>query len=129
VDTAGLKPLKGREFRSARAFVEAVDESGFEGSVSDRTLLGYARLNHIYVDPEKFSSLDRDWLSPGQIIAIERLHGQEFTHGWQFAKVLAVESPDWAKRDSKTIHKLYNKDLDKQLDYVYRSFAGSPDRR
>jgi PiT family inorganic phosphate transporter len=129
VDSAALKPLEGREFRSARAFVQAVDETGFEGPVSERTLLGYAKLNHIYVNPEKFSSLDRDWLSSGQISAIERLHGREFTHGWQLARVLAADSPDWAKRESKAINKLYNKELDKQLEYVYRGFAGLPDRR
>jgi PiT family inorganic phosphate transporter len=129
VDTTALNPLKGREFRSARAFVRGADETGFEGPVSASTLLGYARLNHIYIDPERFPSLDRDWLSPRQIAAIEGLAGQEFTHGWQLAKVLAAESPDWKKRDNKTVHKLYNRELDKQLDYVYRSFAGLPDRR
>lgn len=40
-----------------------------------------------------------------------------------------MDSPEWKKKDNKTINKLYNKELDKQLDYVYRSFAGFPDRR
>ena len=97
--------------------------------MSDRELLGYARLNHIYIDPKKFSSLDRDWLSSGQIIAVEGLEGQEFAHGWQLARVLAAASRDWTKKENTAIHKLYNKELDKKLNYVYRSFAGFPDRR
>ena len=128
VDATALRPLKGREFRSARAFVQAVDEIGFDESASDRTLLGYARLNHIYIDPTRYSSLGRDWLSAGQIGAIETLEGREFAHGWQLADALAVISPEWRKKANKTINKLYNKELDKQLAYVYRSFAGFADQ-
>jgi hypothetical protein len=68
-------------------------------------------------------------LSSGQIAAIEALDGREFVHGWQLANVLATGSPGWMKKENKTINKLYNKELDKQLDYVYRVFAGFPDRR
>ena len=129
VDATALKPLEGREFRSARAFVQGVDETGFHGPLSERTLLGYARLNHIYIDAERFPSLDRDWLSSGQIAAIEALDGREFAHGWQLENVLATGSPEWMKKENKTINKLYNQELDKQLNYVYRVFAGFPDRR
>ena len=129
VDTAALEPLKGREFRSARAFMQAVDEIGFKGPVSDRTLRDYAELNHIYLDPEKISSLDRDWLDSEQISAIDRLAGQQFSHGWQLARALAAESPQWSKKDDKTINKLYNRELDRKVDYVSRTFAGFPDRR
>jgi len=129
VDASALKTLEGREFRSARAFVQAVDDTDFGDEVSDRALLAYARLNHIFIDPRKFSSLDRDWLSDGQMAAIHTFTGREFAHGWQLASALAMDSPEWKKKDNKTINKLYNKELDKQLDYVYRSFAGFPDRR
>ncbi len=129
VETAALEPLKGREFRSARAFMQAVNETGFKGPLSDRTLREYAELNHIYLDPEKVSSLDRDWLDPEQISAIGRLAGQQFSHAWQLARALAAESPKWSKKDGKTIHKLYNRELDRKVDYVSRIFAGFPDRR
>jgi PiT family inorganic phosphate transporter len=129
VDTAALEPLKGREFRSARAFMQAVDKTGFKGSVSGRELRDYAELNHIYVDLEKFPSLDRDWLDREQIAAIHRLAGQQFSHGWQLARALAAESPQWWKKDDKTIHKLYNRELDRKLDYLFRTFAGFPDGR
>jgi PiT family inorganic phosphate transporter len=129
VDTAALGPLKGREFRSARAFMQAVDETGFKGPVSDRTLRDYAELNHIYLDPDKISSLDREWLSPEQIVVIDRLAGQQFSHGWQLARALAAESPQWSKKNDKTINKLYNRELDRKLNYLSTTFAGFPDRR
>jgi hypothetical protein len=97
--------------------------------VSDRALRDYAELNHIYLDPQKISSLDDDWLSPEQIVAIYRLAGQQFSHGWQLARTLAAESPQWTKKDDKTIHKLYNRELDRKLDYVFRTFAGFADGR
>ena len=129
VDTAALEPLKGREFRSARAFSQAIDETGYEGSASGHRLRDYAELKHIYVDPEKLSSLDRDWLSTEQISAIEDLEGQEFAHRWQLAEAVAARSPQWTRKEDKTVYKLYNKELDKKLDYVYRVFDGFPDRR
>jgi hypothetical protein len=81
------------------------------------------------LDPEKISSLDRDWLDSEQISAIDRLAGQQFSHGWQLARALAAESPQWSKKDDKTINKLYNRELDRKVDYVSRTFAGFPDRR
>ena len=128
-DSAALELLKGREFRSARVFMQAVDEIGYKGPVSDSTLRKYAELNHIYIDPEKFLSLDRDWLGPEQITAIEHLAGQQFSHGWQLARALAAQSSRWSKKDGKVIHKLYNRELDRKVEYVSRKFAGFPDRR
>jgi PiT family inorganic phosphate transporter len=128
-DTAALGPLKGREFRSARAFTQAVDETGYAGPPSDRTLRELARLDHIYVDPEEFQSLDGKWLSAAQISAIDLLEGKEYSHRWQLARALAANSSEWSRKDGKTIHKLYNRQLDQKLEYVYRTFAGFPDRR
>jgi len=129
VDTTALQPLEGREFRSARAFMQAVDATGHKGQVSDRTLREYAELHRIYIDAEKFSSLDRDWLAAGQISAIEHLEGQQFAHGWQLARALAAQSPQWSRKPDKVIHKLYNRELDRKVEYVSRTFAGFPDRR
>jgi PiT family inorganic phosphate transporter len=129
VDTAALNPLKGREFRSARDFMRAVDETSYEGPVSRRKLRNYAELNRIYIVPEKISSLDRDWLYPGQISAIEHLVGRKYSHRWRLAQALAAQSPQWSRKDDKPVHKIYNKELDRKLEYVFRTFAGIPDRR
>ena len=129
MDTADLKSLKGREFQSARAFMRAIDEVGYKGPVPGRTLREYAQINRIKIDSERFLSLDRDWLSPEQVSAIERLEGREFSHRWQLARALAAQSPQWSKKDDKTINKIYNKELDRKLEYVSRAFAGFADRR
>jgi inorganic phosphate transporter, PiT family len=129
MDTAALKSLKGREFQSARAFMRAIDETGYKGPVSGGTLREYAQIIRINIDSEKFSSLDRDWLSPEQISAIERLEGQDFSHRWELAQALAARSPQWSRKDDKTINKIYNKELDRKLGYVSRIFAGFADRR
>jgi PiT family inorganic phosphate transporter len=129
VDTAALESLKGREFRSARAFMQAVDEAGYSEPPSGRTLREFAELNHIYIDPEKFPSLSHKQLSAVQVSAVEHLEGEEYSHRWQLARALEDESPEWSRKDGKTVNKLYNKQLDKRLEYVYRTFAGFPDRR
>jgi PiT family inorganic phosphate transporter len=128
-DIDRLAPLKGREFRSAQAFSRAIEATGFDGPLSGRTLRELAQLNHIYMDPELFPSLDRDWLSDSQTSAIEQLEGREFSHRWQLAQALAANSPEWSRKDGKTVNKLYNRQLEQKLEYVYRTFSGFPDRR
>jgi inorganic phosphate transporter, PiT family len=128
-DVSTLRSINGREFRSARAFMRAVGESEYAGTIPQDELLEYAQLYHSYIDQARFSSLDRDWLSAGQIAAIEQLVGREFSHRWQLARALAGESPLWVRRESKTINKRYNKELERKLEYVVRTFGGFPDRR
>jgi len=129
VDTAALEPLEGREFRSARVFMQAVDDNGYAGPASGDMLREFAALKHSHIDAQKFSFLDSDWLNAAQISAIERLEGQQFSHRWQLERALAAQSPQWARKEDKTIHKIYNKEIERKLDYVYRTFAGFPSRR
>jgi PiT family inorganic phosphate transporter len=129
VDSASLNTLRGREFRTARSFNQAVDEAGYVGLVSDQTLREYAELSHSYISPGRISSLDHDWLSAAQISAIERLDGQEFAHRWQLARALAAQSPQWSRKKDSVVNKFYNKELDRKLDYVHRTFAGFSERR
>lgn len=128
-DTVALKPIAGREFRSAAEFGQAVEGTGYTGAVSDRTLREWARLDHMYIDPEKLASLDRSWLSPEQVRAIEALAGKEYMHRWQLAGDLAARSGEWAYKEHGPVNKRYNKALDQKLDYVYRLFAGFPEPR
>lgn len=129
VDATALQGLSGREFRSARAFSRAVDETGYKGTMPGDTLLEYARLDYSYIDPERISSLDREWLNSAQISAVEDLAGQKFAHRWQLARALAAQSPQWSRKDDKTVHKLYNKELERKIEFVHRTFAGFPDLR
>jgi PiT family inorganic phosphate transporter len=128
-DTVELKALEGREFRSARDFDEAVEATGYAGAAPEARLRDYAQLSHMFIDPEDLFSLDRHWLSSGQVAAIEELAGREFSHRWQLARELAVRSPEWSRRDEQAVNRLYNKELDRKLEYVYRMFAGFPDQR
>jgi PiT family inorganic phosphate transporter len=93
------------------------------------SLLDYAKLSRSYIDPERLSSLDRDRLSSAQFIAVENLAGQSFVHRWQLARALAAQAPQWARKENKTVNKLYNKELERRIEYVRRTFAGFADRR
>lgn len=129
MDAAPLESLEGREFRSARAFSRAVDETGYEGSMPIDSLLEYAKLDRSYIDLRKVPSLDRNWLSSAQVAAVENLAGQGFAHRWQLARALAAQSSEWAPKERKTVNKLYNKELDRRIEYVHRTFAGPASRR
>lgn len=124
VDTTSLVALNGREFESARALMQAVDNTGYQGP--GRMLREVAELNDIYLDPEKFSDLDGEWLSAEQLSALETLAGKEFSHRWQLARALAAQSPQWSRKNDQAVNKLYNKQLEQKLEYVIRVFSGFP---
>lgn len=129
VTSPALEKLADREFRSARAFMQAVDESGYTGPISGRGLREAAQLNPIYIDPERIPALDADWLSEQQIAAIGRLEGRQFSHRWQLGRALAAESAAWSKLEATTVHKIHNQEIDRKLEYVSRTFAAFPGRR
>ena len=124
VDAAAFKPLAGREFKSARAFMKAVGESGYSGPLTGHALRDAARISRVYIDAEKFELLDREWLSRAQIDAIEALAGNAYAHAWQLDRALAERSPQWAKKDGSAANKRYNRRLERQLGYVLGVFAG-----
>ncbi len=128
-EVTALASIKEREFRSAQEFKKAVEQTGYSGPPGEQALRDLAQLSHMYIDPEKFSSLDRKWLSSGQISAVERLEGREFAHPWQLARALAANSSEWSRKDNSTVNKYYNARLERKLEYVYRKFAGYSDRR
>jgi len=124
IDTSAFGSLEGREFDSARAFMKAVEASGYKGSLPDRELREAARLSRVYIDPEKLAALDDEHLSEAQIGAVEALAGNDYAHAWQLSEALAEQSPQWAMKNDSARNKLYNKNLEQKLDYVLRTFAG-----
>lgn len=129
VDTSALQGLDGRKFVSAGAFKRALDEVGYVGTMPVDGLLAYTRMEHSYIDPERVSSLDRDWLSAAQLSAVEQLAGQEFSHNWQLARALAQQSAQWTRKEKSTANKLHNKEIELKLEYLGRTFGGLPDRK
>ena len=122
VATAALEPLEGQTFGSARQFRQALAERS-ELSADDATkVLINAEIDELYLDPALFRRLDSSWLTAGQLHAIRRLSHRRFLHRWSLAEALAEQSPNWRKAENIQTNKIFNKELDRRLDAVYRIF-------
>jgi len=118
-----LAPLVGREYRTARAFIAALNGAvTLDRAELDRAL-HYAELDNLVVNQHGIAKLDRSWLTPAEINAIQRLAGRRFRYGWRFAEALAVGSPEWRLRPRNKLNRLYNKQIEDKLRYVARLFA------
>ncbi len=126
VPVAALQTLKDRRFDSARRFsVTLKAETGLDSAMRD-TVLRFAEVKELVVDPDLFATLDMDWLSPAQVGAVRRLAGRRFTHKWRLAEALAEESEEWRFRPAEPVNKAHNKMLQRKLDSLYRRFEAAP---
>jgi PiT family inorganic phosphate transporter len=126
VPVAKLQSLKGRRFGSAAQLREALDGAAdlVEGA-RDR-VLRYTEIWPLVVDPARFAGLDVDWLSTPQVAAVRRLAGHQFAHKWMLADALAAQSVEWRFLPPARSNKVYNKDLERKFESLYRTFEVAP---
>ncbi|MFQ6022918.1 MAG: inorganic phosphate transporter, partial [Acidiferrobacterales bacterium] len=123
IPISALQDLKGQEFSSGVTFLDALHEKRSLTEQQDRAALHYAEIGRFVIDPEKIHKLDTSWLTSSQFAAIRELSEQTFRYKWRFAEALAQGSEEWRLRADGKVHKLYNKELKRKLDYVYRTFS------
>ena len=56
---------------------------------------------------------------------MRKLAGQSFLHDWQLRKALEQISPAWKFKEQTKENELYNKGLQKKLDYLILIFQES----
>lgn len=123
VPTRELQELEDQEFATGAEFLSAVRARASLTRQQEARVIAYAELGDYSITPKKLESLDKEWLSPAQIAALNRLVGKEFNHRWQLAEALARESNEWKPRKNTTLNKLYNNELNRKLSYVYDTFV------
>lgn len=87
-------------------------------TVMEKALLGYWQIDGATIANE----LDKYWFSPEQLEAVRTLEGQSFDYAWQFHQALAKASPQWQLRPQATTNKIWNKELNSKLSFLYRVF-------
>jgi PiT family inorganic phosphate transporter len=123
VPTRELQELEDQEFATGAEFLRAVRARVSLTRQQEARIIAYAELGDYSITPKKLESLDKEWLTPAQIMALRRLVGKEFNHKWQLAEALAQESKEWQPLKNTTLNKLYNNELNRKLSYVYDTFA------
>ncbi len=86
------------------------------------TVLRFAERVELVVDPDLPDGLDTDGYTPAQIAALRGLAGQRYRHKWMLGEALAAETAEWRFRPADLVNKVYNKELQKKLDALYRKF-------
>jgi PiT family inorganic phosphate transporter len=122
VAVASLDGLKGEAFESALRLSERLEAVAGLDAMARDTILRFAELKVLAVDPDQLDGLDRDWYGPGQIAALRRIAGQRYSHRWMLGEALAAETPEWRFRPAALVNKAYNKELEKKLEALYRKF-------
>jgi PiT family inorganic phosphate transporter len=129
---AELAPLKDRELIGGLRFRDRVREVAQLPRDQEEKVIAAAEIHNIRIDADKFPKLDRAYLSPDQVKALEQLTGKEFQHRWQLYDALSRLTPDWKKLESNKVNRPFNKNLSQQLGYIYGYFKLSeetPPRR
>ncbi len=122
VETDRLDELRGRTFASARRFRQALGERMALNGDDEVKLMAYAEVDPMAIDAARLPDLETSRLSAGQVQAVRRLAGRTFLHTWMLAEALARESGEWRPRENTAVNKAHNKTLQKNLDFVFRTF-------
>jgi PiT family inorganic phosphate transporter len=125
IATEKLDDLQGKEFDSSVKFLEALEQKASLTTEQEQKTLYYAEVEDFVIEPEKIDTLDADWLTPSQITALRELSGRTFRYKWRLAGALARRSDDWKLKPHSKLNKLYNSEIKKELDYIYRTFASN----
>lgn len=119
----GIANLKGREFESARSIAGSLSERIPLTPEMRSQALTYAEVFHTSFFPIRLASMAPEELSPQQLAALRQLSGRSYRHKWQVADALAQRAPEWRLRPDTTVNKLHNRRIQRQLEFVYRTFG------
>ncbi len=122
VETDRLGELKGQTYSSALRFRQALDERMAPNGDTEAKVMAYAEVDPMAIDRARIPDLGTRRLSAGQIQAVRRLAGRFFAHTWMLADALAEESGEWRPRENTMANKAHNKELQRNLDFVFRTF-------
>jgi PiT family inorganic phosphate transporter len=123
IDVSGLEPLTGQTVSGGSNFLELIGDRAHLSRKEEKQLLGEAEIYPMKISDSALAGLDRPYVQPDQVAALEALKGDTFEHRWQLADALGKSSEAWRKREDNTLNKPFNKHLAEQLDYLYRIFA------
>ncbi len=115
-----LASLSGRHFSSTHEMNAALEELTALTDQNRELIVERAALVEMEVAPAALTSLRAADLEAERYLAIASLAGRRFSHVWQLEAALANASPTWRLRAESIENKIYNRDLQRQLDLVTR---------
>ncbi len=121
--TESFEELRGKEIVSAAAFRDALRERAELSEQHEKLVIASAEIHATAVTQDDLAELDRDYLGPERVKAVEALVDQRFEHKWQLRGALEELSEDWKAKDPGPLTKDYNKELGEKYEYLFRELA------
>tara|TARA_B100000959_G_scaffold3529_2_gene3853 strand:+ start:1915 stop:3408 length:1494 start_codon:yes stop_codon:yes gene_type:complete len=118
-----LKVIEGKTYNNASAFRAAVLEQTLLSKSQETKVLYYAEIFHTKITPNKLTKSDREWLGEERVKILDSLSGKSFAYKWQLSDALSRDSDQWKLLEQTTVNKVYNKQINSRLDFVYRTFS------
>jgi PiT family inorganic phosphate transporter len=128
VPVAALRPLQDKFLSGGMHFRDTLRAHVRMSAAMEEKVMDAAELYPLSISPTGLAKLDRDYLDPPQITALEALSGRSFDHRWQFHEALAEGDPSWRLRENNKVNKPFNKHLTERLGYVDGLFHVTGDR-
>jgi hypothetical protein len=123
VEVKGLEPLVGETISGGTSFRKRIEDHSDVSWTAEKQIIDAAEIHPMKISDTALAELDREYILPPQVAALEALRDKDFEHRWQLAEALSQRSDAWKKREDNTLNKAFNKHLSGQLDYVFRLFS------
>jgi len=119
----GLGKFTGGEFTNAVSLKRDLERSTDLAPGQVTRVMELAQVDKWVIDPDVIAQeVDSHWLTRSQMDALRTLSGQEYRHFWRFEQALAALTDEWLPRPRATVNKIWNKSLDKKLEFLERVF-------
>ena len=124
---ADLEDLVGLELTNPVRMKRTLVTTANLGPDQAGQVIQLARVSPLRVDSGLLAMEgDREWLTSSQWQAVSELDGRSYLHAWVFHRDLASLSTDWAPKPATKVNQLWNKNLQRRLEYIDRLFTISP---
>ena len=126
IEISPLVPRLGEVFESDRALRQALEELPEIDPGDHLPILEASEQHDLRIQAAGIRSLDKEWFTPPQLAALWQLTGRRFDHTWQLADALADRSAAWRPQPDEPHNKAHNKDLERKLEVIFRTFETAP---
>jgi len=113
-----LRPMKDEVVSGGVHFRDRLRDVAEMSSGVEEKVIDAAERYRLSISRDALAKLDRDYLDPSQVSALEELAGRSFDHKWQLHEALSELSSEWKPREASKLNKPFNKKLAEKLAYV-----------
>ena len=119
-----LKQFEDVVFTNSIHFNSIIEKDAQLNAKQAYKVIEASKVTPMFIDEGLISTeVDSHWFSPGQIESLRQLSGMEFKYHWQLKQALQKLSKEWQLKAKTKENKLFNKNLEKKLNQLYRIFT------